>query len=382
MSKASDREDERPAPSGLARRSEWLEVIATSTEDAIVGRDLEGRITFWNEAATRIFGYLPDEVVGRRFDEVLPALNPADDEIISRSLAHHQSLAEYDQVRLGKGDKPVGVGLTIAPVHGLDGLSLGTVMVLRDISERRRVAAQLARADILATLGAVAKSTVQRVEPPLARARRILESLSLEDAPASFGVPLAEVHGALADALKALERLARLSAPEDEYTSPVELSSVIESAIRWSAVTLQSGARLRTELTRTAIVRADPMRLSQMFVHLLNHAADAVSSKLPASERLVEVSLHKVDSSHARVEITNNGLGFAKDESAQLFDFIFADKPARHPERRGLAVARLIAERADGSIEIESRPQGPTVFRVHLPCAVSAYSPTEAQPIP
>ena len=303
MSKGSDQHNKVRKPGTVERRSEWLEVIASCTEDAIVGRDQEGCITFWNEAATRIFGYLPDEAVGERFAELLPALSPADDDIVSRSLAKNHTLTEYDQVRLGKGDKPVGIGLTIAPVHGLDGLTLGTVMVIRDISARRRVAAELARADILATIAALAQSTVQRLNPPLARARRTLEKLPLDEAPASFGEALSEVHGALTSTLNALGHLAKLSIADDYRAPPVELSSVIEAAIRWSSITLQSGARLQAELTCPALVRADPTRLSRMFMHLLNYAAKAVSWKLPASERLIKVAVRNVDSSHVVADI-------------------------------------------------------------------------------
>jgi signal transduction histidine kinase len=159
----------------------------------------------------------------------------------------------------------------------------------------------------------------------------------------------------------------------------VALSSVIEAAIRWSAVTLQSGARLKTKLASEAMVRGDPTRLSQMFVHLLNYAAEAVSAKLPASERTVEVTACDTGGGYVVAEITNNGPGVTQEEAAQLFDFVFTDKAQRR-DGRGLAVARLIAERANGSIDVESSPQGPTVFRVRLPCTVSAYSPTDPTP--
>jgi signal transduction histidine kinase len=174
--------------------------------------------------------------------------------------------------------------------------------------------------------------------------------------------------------------LAALSVIDDEHPSPVELSSVIEAAIRWSSVTLQSGARLQTTLASSALVRAEPTRLSQMFVHLLNHAADAVSAKLPASERVIEVTVRDEDATHVVAEIANNGPGVAQDQAAQLFDFVFKDSRVQRRDGRGLAVARLIAERANGTIDVESRPQGPTVFRVHLPCTVSGYTPTDATP--
>lgn len=362
-----------------AQRAEWLGAIAQHTQDAIVGRDLHGCITFWNTAATRIFGYSPDEAVGQKFADLLPALNPTDDQNLARA-----QTGEYDHVRLAKGKKPIGVGLTIAPVHGRDGLSLGTALVIRDVTERRRVDVELAQSDVIAAIGTLSACTVRALSGPIDQALQGVtraESACIETATAEATAEiLASARESLDDAVRALSYLRAIVDSDGDYATPIELARVLETAIRWSAVTLRTGPCVQAEFASTALVRADPAPLSQAFVHLLDHAADAVSTKLPVAERTITLRVYNASPKEVAVEISHNGSAASEKERAHMFDFFFTDQPIEDRIRRGLASARRVVETLGGSIKVVGHAREPTTFRVQLPCDVSSYTPTDPTP--
>lgn len=114
-----------------------LAAIVNSSDDAIIGKTLEGVITSWNPGAQKIFGYSAEEVVGKPMALLFPSDRlKEEDEILAR-IARGESVEHFETVRVRKDGRPVDISATISPIVDGDGKIIGASKIARDITEQR-----------------------------------------------------------------------------------------------------------------------------------------------------------------------------------------------------------------------------------------------------
>jgi PAS domain S-box-containing protein len=117
---------------------ERLAAIVSSSNDAIISKTLDGCITSWNSGATRIFGYEPEEMIGRPILDIIPPeLHEQEAEILSR-LRRGERIEHFDTVRIAKDGRRIDISLAVSPLRDSTGRIVGASKVGRDISERKR----------------------------------------------------------------------------------------------------------------------------------------------------------------------------------------------------------------------------------------------------
>jgi PAS domain S-box-containing protein len=120
-----------------------LASIVQSSEDGIIGKDLEGRIIFWNGGAERIYGYSREEVKGKPISILMPSEGTDDISSILEKIKRGESVAHFETVHFHKGGSRVPVSLTVSPVRNAVGSISGASTIVRDITERKRMEAEL-----------------------------------------------------------------------------------------------------------------------------------------------------------------------------------------------------------------------------------------------
>jgi PAS domain S-box-containing protein len=114
----------------------WSEAILDEATDAVVGADLQDRITLWNPAAQRLFGYSAGEAAGRLAAQLL-ATGPADARA-ARASARGKRMAPFDAVWTAKDGRAVPVSVSVSPVRNDEGALIGIARVARDVGDRLR----------------------------------------------------------------------------------------------------------------------------------------------------------------------------------------------------------------------------------------------------
>lgn len=124
-----------------------LAAIVASSSDAIVSKNLEGRITSWNAAATRLFGYSAEEMIGQAIMRIIPPERRDEEDRIFARLNAGEAIEQYETVRVGKDGHKFHVCVTISPLRDANGNVIGASKILGDISDRKR-AEQALRASL------------------------------------------------------------------------------------------------------------------------------------------------------------------------------------------------------------------------------------------
>ena len=114
-----------------------LAAIVQSSDDAIIGKTLAGIITSWNRGAEKIFGYAPEEAVGRPLLMLIPPERTGEEPEILARIARGESVDHFDTVRLRKDGRRIDVSVTISPVRDSAGQIVGVSKVARDTTEQK-----------------------------------------------------------------------------------------------------------------------------------------------------------------------------------------------------------------------------------------------------
>jgi len=363
------------------RERAWLAALVNSSDDAIASKTLDGVVTSWNPGAARLFGYRPEEIIGKSITTIIPPeLYAEEDEILAR-LRRGESIEHYETVRVAKDGRRIDISLTVSPVRGEDGTIIGASKIARDITRRKRNELALREADrqkdeFLATLA-------HELRNPLAPIRAAAELLKN----ASSLAP--ELRAATA----ILDRQARqMTHLVDDL---LDMSRVTSGRIRLHREPLDVAELLRTlvdtyrqsaEMARRQLMLATPgepvhvdgdrTRLTQVFSNILHNAV-----KYTPPDGRIEVTL-RTDRGHAIASIRDNGMGIPVEMLDHIFEpFAQLDRSYERPDGGlgiGLTLARRLVELHQGRIEARSAGRGNgTELLIELP-STTATPPKRA----
>ncbi|HEY2015190.1 MAG TPA: PAS domain S-box protein, partial [Bryobacteraceae bacterium] len=120
-----------------------LASIVDSSDDAIVGKNLDGTIVSWNKAAEHVYGYSAAEIVGRHLSVLAPPDRQVEADRILERIASGEVVSHFETVRLTKAGTRINVSLTVSPIRNGAGDIVGASAIGRDITQRKRAEAAL-----------------------------------------------------------------------------------------------------------------------------------------------------------------------------------------------------------------------------------------------
>jgi len=127
-----------------ARAQAFLAAIVDGSNDAIIGKSLDGTILSWNAGAEHIYGFTAEEMIGQPITRLVPPDHPDEVPAILERLARGERIETYETVRMRKDGTRIDVSLTISPVRDPSGRITAASTVARNITERKRTERTLA----------------------------------------------------------------------------------------------------------------------------------------------------------------------------------------------------------------------------------------------
>ncbi len=245
---------------------------------------------------------------------------------------------------------------------------------IRDVTERKRLEAELVRADRLAALGTMAATVAHEINNPLTYMELSLERIDRSLAERD-DVVSARLRELLADALHGTARIAQivrdLRTHAQDHARDRAVATDVEAVVTRALDLVDHDLRHRARLSRRspgkpAIVMCVPGRLEQVLVNVLVNAVQALDGQArPQHEIGVDV---EVDDGAVIIRISDSGVGMA--DVSRVFEPFYTTKPDGQGTGLGLAVCRQLIVQMNGSIELASIPGQGTTVTITLPRAL------------
>ncbi len=367
--------------------SERYELLARHTNDIVLFIDADGRIVEANEAAERAYRLTRGELVGLPVRELRASRTLGDYDAQLERAFTVGVLFETEHLRKDGTTFPVEVSSRSALVGGRRML----LSIIRDITDRRLIQAQLVQADRLGAFGMIAAGVAHEINNPLAYslnnlemlARRVPQLVARLGARGSENQAAAEIEQIeqmLATAREGLERVRHItrdlktfSRPDDEEVGWVDVHQILESAVNITRGDIRHRAVLVRDYGEIWPVRANTSRLGQVFLNLLLNAAQAIAPDRmrPAEIRLVT----RMEGDTVVVEVNDDGVGIP----AALVDRVFEPFVTTKTEGTGLGlyIARSTVRGYGGDIRIAPRSESGTSVHVLLPASGETKPPRQ-----
>ena len=164
-----------------------LAAIVEGSDDAIASKTLDSIVSSWNPAATRLFGYKPEEIIGKSIRIIIPPELQAEEDAILGQLRRGDRVDHFETVRLAKDGTRLDVSLTISPIRDPSGAIVGASKIARDITARKRAEKRLQEEiQVRELLGHAARAVIG-AQLDLQRVVQIVTDVAREITGAAFG---------------------------------------------------------------------------------------------------------------------------------------------------------------------------------------------------
>jgi PAS domain S-box-containing protein len=345
---------------------EFLAAIVDSTDDAVIGKTLDGTIISWNKGAERIYGYTPDEVIGQPISILIPQDRADELPTILSRIARGERIEHYLTKRQRKNGEVIDVSVTISPVQDETGKIIGASAIARDVTAREEATKEALRLreEFISVAAHELRTPLTSVYARLQLVERRLSRNDLE--PAAIQRDIGLVRQA-ADRLRTLiDRLLDISRIrsgqlqlEHEMT---DLAAMIESVASMLGET--SGRQIRVQAADSpesyrAIL--DGVRIEEVVVNLVDNAV-----KYSPRDTPIDVELTSGNGA-IRIAVRDRGPGVHADERSRIFEPFHRTSNSGPGVGLGLHIAKEIVELHGGALTLEVPADGGSRFVVTLP---------------
>lgn len=351
--------------------SAFLSAIVESSDDAIIGKDLTGKVVSWNAGAERIFGFTAAEMVGSSIERILAPDRPGEEQRILENAKRGETHL-YETIRLRKDRTPVDLSLSVSPIRDAQGTIVGVSSIARDITERKRAEEQILR------LNADLEHRVQMRTAELTSANQELEAFTYsvahdlraplrhidaftrilqEDFAGSFPPEAAQLLDTIRRGSENMSRLVNdllnlaHVGRQEMKKERISLNPLISEVITDMKGETE-GRDIEWRVADLPVVNGDPGLLKQVFTNLLSNS---VKYTRPRQHAIIEIGL-RVMNDETVVYVRDNGVGFNMKYADKLFGVFQRLHRAEEFEGTGvgLAIVERVIKRHGGHIWAES----------------------------
>jgi PAS domain S-box-containing protein len=363
--------------------------IVASSEDAIIGKTIQGIVTSWNHGAEQLFGYTQAEMLGQPISRLFPPDRLDEEPQIIARLLQGTIVPQFDTVRLRKDGQTVHVAITLSLIRTTSGRIIGTSLSARDITARRRATDEkvaferkLLETQKLESLGVLAGGIAHDFNNLLTGILGNSSLARMELPRTSSIVPmLDQIEIATQRAADLCKQMLAYSGKGRFVVQPLNLNTLIEETMHLLAISISKTCVTRFNLLpELPATRADATQIRQIIMNLVINASEAIGARsgvIALSTGVVRVDPdyiatlmvhdHMTPGDYVFLEVSDNGIGMEPAILAKIFDPFFTTKFTG----RGLGLAAVlgIIRGHQGGMKVYSERGRGTTFKVLLPCA-------------
>jgi PAS domain S-box-containing protein len=351
-----------------------LAAIVESSDDAIYSTHLDGTIISWNRGAQDLYGYSPEEVLGKPITLVIPSERLHDVDNTLEHLQKGERVPTYRTDRLRKNGARVSVLLSVSPLRDKRGSVIGASSIARDITAQQRAEEALRRSEKLAEAGRLTAVIAHEINNPLEAVTNLLYLARQDPSRADQHLQMAEREvQRIADIVEQTLGFVRDASP----AAPLHVSATVSEVVeRFEPRLNAKHIQTRIELAEEDEIFGFAGELRQMFSNLIANAIDALDEGGCLRLRVVRTREWSSAQPGVRITIADSGMGIRPEYVPRVFEPFFTTKHATGTGL-GLWLCEGIARKHGGSIRLRTSTQPGrtgTAFAIFLPKIVPAAS--------
>lgn len=347
-------------------------MILENVEDAVIALDQEGQISLFNPAAQSFTGISEKQCLGRSFD-VLFKHQKNLCSLVRTTLTEGRSISDHETVKL-QGSKPRPMSVTVSPLLNAEGIQQGVVLILRDLTQVRKLEAAVQRADQMAMVGTMSAGLAHEIKNPLGGIKGAAQLLQRELEVGSELIEYPQIMIREVERINTIiEELLDLAKPRQPKIELVNISQILDEIMLLQKQAL-ADQQIAFQLNLDPSIPptyGDRDLLIRLFLNLIKNAGEAapqsgeitIESRIDSDYHLSRPGGRSVPL--ILITISDNGPGIATKVMERIFTPFYTTKTGG--SGLGLAICQKIITDHGGFLKIVPRPEGGTSVMVSLP---------------
>lgn len=361
--------------------------LLDKAQDAILVRDLEGRILYWNKSAERIYGWAQAEAVGRNVRNLLFGENKVQyDEAIIRLLRDGEWTGELQQVTKAQDEIMVESRWTL--VRNDEGRATSVLVINTDITERKKIEAQFLRAQRMESIGTLAGGIahdLNNILSPILMGIDMLQVRLTDEGSRQYLKMLQASAERGASMIRQVLSFARGVQGERVTVQPKHL---IKDIVKILTDTLPKSISIQFYIPEGLwVASADPTQIHQVLMNLCVNARDAMlaggvltirAENITLDENYARMHLEAKAGKYVAITIADSGAGMTPEVTGRIFEPFFTTKDVGKGTGLGLSTALTIIKSHGGFINVYSEVGKGSQFTIYIP-ALDVESAEQAE---
>ena len=361
----------------LERTTRFLQGIIAAAPVAISVIELDGVVIEWNAAAESLFGWTREDVLGQPLP-IVPETGMSEHIEFRRRVQDGTPASGVLVERRSKDGSMIAVRLHTGPIRDEHGEVVAYLGMLVDVRAQQELEDRLHQAQKMEAVGQLAGGIAHDFNNVLTAIVGYAELLASEaEEPERVLERSRAVLRSAGRAARLVQQLLAFSRKQVLEPRLLNLKRVVAETEQMLAPLIGADVTLRIECERDVFVQADPVQMEQVLLNLAFNSRDAMPSGGVLTIEVTRLDLDAKQAAslgfspgpHARIRVTDTGLGMDEDTRRQIFDPFFTTKATGKGTGLGLATVYGIVRQSGGQIRVESEPGQGTCFTIKLPLA-------------
>ena len=362
----------------LQESEERSRTVLETNPDPIVLYDMKGRVTYFNSAFTRVFGWTLDECLGKKIDSFVPDDGLSEIQMMHDKAMDAGSFSGIETRRYTKEGRTLDVSISVAVYCNYEGTPTGAIANLRDITEKKRLKAQLYQAQKMKAIGTLAGGVAHDFNNLL---MGILGNTSLLTAHMHTNHPYYEklktVEGLCKSGSQLTKQLLGLAREGKYQVKPVNLNNLLKKSSLMFGRTKKEiiiSARYEEKIWAADV---DEAQIEQVLLNIYVNAWQAMPGGGELCLETANVNLDEdyvkpfsvKSGKYVKISVTDTGVGMDEETMQRIFEPFFTTKEMGRGTGLGLASSYGMIKNHKGIIDVYSKKGEGTTFNIYIPAS-------------